>query len=126
MRAALGVLAVLAAIAGAFFIQARRANLTVGELIAGPAPFNLARELEAGRATAHGPRIDFLSPLPVGPRVGPDDRPLVANVGIADLDRDGLTDLVVADAAANRVTWIRQSPSGQFTEQAIGFLRCRL
>ena len=119
MRAAFAVLAACGAIVAVFFIQARRANLTVGELIAGPAPFNLARELEAGRTTAHGPRIDFLSPLPVGPPVGPDDRPLVANVGIADLDRDGITDVIVADAAANRVSWIRQSPSGQFTEQAI-------
>jgi VCBS repeat protein len=119
MKAAGAVVAILAVVAAVFVIQARRANLTIGELIAGPAPFNLLRELAAGRATAHGPRIDFLSPQPVGPRVGPDDRPLVANVQVADLDGDGLRDILVADAAANRVSWIRQPPAGQFTEQAL-------
>src|SRR5262245_40139348 len=119
MKAAAAVLATLGVVAAAFFIQARRANLTVSELIAGPAPFNLARELEAGGATAHGSRIDFLSPQPVGPRVGPDDRPLVANVQVADLDGDGLKDILVADAAANRITWIRQGPAGQFNEQVL-------
>jgi hypothetical protein len=119
MKAAAAVVAVLAAVAAAFVIQARRANLTVSELIAGPAKFNLARELESGLNVARGPRIDFLSPQPVGSAVGRDDRPLVANVAIADLDRDGIADVLVADAAANRITWIRQSPPGQFTEQAI-------
>ncbi len=55
----------------------------------------------------------------MGPAVGPDDRPLVANVAAADLDGDGLTDIVVADGAANRVTWIRQAPAGTFTEQVL-------
>ena len=119
MKAAAAVVAVLAAVAAAFVIQARRANLTVSELIAGPATFNLARELESGLNVARGPRIDFLSPQAIGPAVGRDDRPLVANVAIADLDRDGIADVLVADAAANRITWIRQSPRGQFTEHAI-------
>jgi hypothetical protein len=119
MRAAGIVGAILAAVVAVFFIQAHRANLTIGELIAGPAPFNLTRELEAGRSTAHGARIDFLTPQPVGPPVGADDRPLVANVQIADLDGDGLRDILVADAAANRITWIRQSPSGVFAEQVL-------
>jgi hypothetical protein len=119
MRIALATAAVLVAVVAAFAIQARRANLSIGELIAGPARFNLARELDAGRTIARGPRIDFLSPQPVGPPVGPDDRPLVANVAIADLDRDGLADILVADAAVNRITWLRQSPAGRFTEQAL-------
>jgi len=69
--------------------------------------------------TRRGPKLDFLRPAPTGAPVGPDDRPLVANVGIADLDDDGLADILVADAAANRVTWIRQAPAGTFTEQVL-------
>ena len=43
---------------------------------------------------------------------------MIANVAVADLDADGLADIVAADAAANRVTWPRQrrpaaSPSGR-------------
>jgi hypothetical protein len=119
MKAVAAVLAILGVVIAVFAIQARRANLTISELIAGPAPFNLARELEAGLRVARGPRIDFLSPQPIGPAVGPDDRPLVANVAIADLDRDGLADVLVADAAANRVTWLRQSAPGSFSEQPL-------
>ena len=66
-----------------------------------------------------GPRIDFLRPAPIGEGFAATDRPLVANVAIADLDGDGLADIVVADAATNRVTWMRQAPAGTFTEQTL-------
>ena len=42
MKAVGAVLALLGIVVAVFVIQARRANLTVGELIAGPAPFSLA------------------------------------------------------------------------------------
>ena len=48
------------------------------------------------------------------------DHPLITHVAIADLDQDGLMDVLVCDAAANRIGWIRQSPRGKFTEQFIG------
>ena len=46
--------------------------------------------------------------------------PLITHVAIADLDQDGLMDVLVCDAAANRIGWIRQAPRGKFTEQFIG------
>jgi hypothetical protein len=84
-------------------------------------PASLADRIEASRSSARmGDRIDFLTPLAVGAAVGPDDRPLIAQVSVADLDGDGLADVLVADAAANRVTWLRQAPAGTYTEQTIG------
>ena len=102
-----------------FVIQIRQSGLTPGEVFSGR-PSTLADAIAASRASARvGERIDFLTAMPVGPAVGPDDRPLVANVAVADLDGNGLTDIVVADGAANRVTWIRQAPAGTFTEQVL-------
>jgi hypothetical protein len=48
-----------------------------------------------------------------------DERPLVANVVVVDLDRDGLGDIVVCDALKGVVGWIRQAPRGVFTEQVV-------
>ncbi len=48
------------------------------------------------------------------------DHPLITHVATADLDQDGLLDILVCDAAANRIGWIRQAPRGVFTEQFIG------
>ena len=47
-------------------------------------------------------------------------RPMVTNVQIVDLDRDGLPDVLYCEARRNTVRWIRQSPRGVFTEQIIG------
>ena len=48
-----------------------------------------------------------------------DERPQIAHVAIADLDRDGLNDVIVCDALRGVVGWIRQAPRGTFTEQTI-------
>lgn len=118
-RTVIAAAVVLVTGAVVFGIQLWRANLSIGDVVRGPARFDLAAALRSGRTVARGPRIDFLSPRPIGAAVRPDDRPLVAHVHIADLDRDGLTDVLVADAASNRVGWLQQSPAGQFTEQTI-------
>jgi hypothetical protein len=110
------VLGTVLAVVAIFFIQAWRSGLTIREMISG-APTTVAGAIEAQRSTARvGGRTDVLTPHPVGLAVGPDDRPLVAQVSVADLDRDGLADVIVCDAAVNRVTWIRQAPAGTFTE----------
>jgi hypothetical protein len=119
MRIAAIVGAIVVVALAAFLIQLRRSNLSVADVVSNPPAFNLEASLETGRAVARGPRIDFLQAQPLGPPVAADDRPLVANVHIADLDRDGLADIVVADAATNRVTWMRQSPANRFTEQTL-------
>ena len=66
-----------------------------------------------------GERIDFLRPQAVGDRVAASDRPMIANVAVVDLDGDRLMDVVAADAATNRITWLRQSPAGRFSERSL-------
>jgi hypothetical protein len=113
------VLVTVLAVVAIFFIQARRSGLTIGEMLSG-APTTVAGAIEAQRAAARvGARTEFLTPQPVGLPVGADDRPLIAQVSVADLDRDGLADIIVCDAAANRVSWIRQAPAGTFTEAPV-------
>jgi len=115
---ALVVVTVLAVVV-IFFVQARRSGLSVGEMLSG-APTTVPGAIEAQRATARvGAPTTFLTPQAVGLAVGPDDRPLIAQVSVADLDADGLADVIVCDAAANRVSWIRQAPAGTFAETAL-------
>ncbi len=119
MKRAVLVAALVVVAATALVVQFRRASIPIAEVVSGPRRFDLLAEIDAARTSTAGPRIEFLSPAHVGPPVGRDDRPLVANVAVADLDADGLPDILVADAAANRVTWLRQGPAGRFAEQAL-------
>jgi hypothetical protein len=57
-------------------------------------------------------------PRPIGDPV--EGTPWIADVVIADLDQDGLPDVLVADAQKNRIGWIRQVSPGVFEEQMIG------
>jgi FG-GAP-like repeat len=66
-----------------------------------------------------GPPSDFFQARAVGDPMGPNDRPQIANVQTVDLDGDGLLDVLVCDALKNRVSWIRQSPKGVYTEHPI-------
>lgn len=50
----------------------------------------------------------------------PAGRPLITNVQIVDLDRDGIPDVLVCDAVAHRVMWSRQAPRGTWQEHALG------
>src|SRR5438552_723614 len=65
-------------------------------------------------------RIDFLTPVPIGEPMAAGEHPLIANVTVADLDQDGLPDVLVCDVVRNRVSWIRQFPKRTFTEIPIG------
>ena len=42
-----------------------------------------------------------------------------SHVNLADLDQDGLLDVLYVEAQLNTVRWIRQSPRGVFTEQIL-------
>ncbi|MEO7414767.1 MAG: VCBS repeat-containing protein [Opitutaceae bacterium] len=58
------------------------------------------------------------SPRAIGlPMVG---NPVITHLAIADLDQDGMNDILVCDATAGTVNWIRQFPRGVFTERPIG------
>jgi hypothetical protein len=60
------------------------------------------------------------TPVPIGAPAGEFGRPLVTNVHLVDLDRDGFLDVVYGEAQKNTVRWIRQAPRGVFTEEIIG------
>lgn len=63
--------------------------------------------------------LDY-TPSPIGAPVTDFGRPLVTNLELVDLDRDGLLDVVYCEGQKNTVRWIRQSPRGVFVEQVIG------
>jgi hypothetical protein len=50
----------------------------------------------------------------------PGYRPLITNVSIVDLDRDGIPDVLACDARLNRVVWYRQAPRGKWEERILG------
>jgi len=67
-----------------------------------------------------GSPSDFFIRQGVGDPIRGSERPQIANVQVVDLDRDGLPDILVCDAARNQLSWIRQDPRGVYTEQPIG------
>jgi hypothetical protein len=66
-------------------------------------------------------------PLVTGRAIGlppqGEERPMISQVATADLDGDGLRDVIVCDAYRNLVAWIRQSPRGTFSEQRLAAVR---
>jgi hypothetical protein len=60
-------------------------------------------------------------PIGLGPQG--EERPMIAQLTIADLDGDGLRDVIVCDAFRNLVAWVRQAPRGTFTEQTLSAVK---
>jgi len=77
-----------------------------------------ADRANAVRAATPPPQLTYV-PVPIGAPLGEFGRPWVTNVQIADLDQDGLPDVLYCEAQKNSVRWIRQNPRGVFTEQII-------
>jgi len=67
-----------------------------------------------------GERLDVFSSRAIGRELESKERPQIANVAIADLDLDGLADVLVCDILRNQVSWIRQFPRDHYTEILIG------
>ena len=73
-----------------------------------------------------GPNVTHLRPigensfLPRAIGYPAEGRPWVTDLLIADLDGDGLKDILVCDGRRNRVSWIRQTARGVFSEEDIG------
>jgi hypothetical protein len=63
--------------------------------------------------------VPQFEPVAIGAPASDFGRPLVTNVHIVDLDRDGLSDVLYCEAQHNTVRWIRQAPRGVFTDRAI-------
>jgi hypothetical protein len=100
----LGGLAVLAIGAVGYF--ATRAG---PELPPAPRP--------AAAVSAVRPQLAYVA-QPIGDPVT--GHPWVGHLCVVDLDGDGLPDVVVCDAQANQLRWIRQYPRGVYTESTIG------
>jgi hypothetical protein len=66
-----------------------------------------------------GTPAELFAAQAIGNRPQADERPQISHVAIVDLDRDGLNDVLVCDALRNRLSWIRQSPKGTFTEATV-------
>lgn len=75
--------------------------------------------LPGGKLTTNlvGEKIDFLVPQPIGFKFT--EPPQISNIAVADLDGDGLLDVIVCDARNNFVSWIRQYPAGVYTEKIL-------
>ncbi len=83
----------------------------------------LKRSLTAGEPktasgnSSQGATIHFLDPVSIGESFT--EPPLISHVQPADLDKDGLLDVLVCDCKSNTVSWIRQYPAGVFNESVI-------
>lgn len=71
----------------------------------------------AHRRTAPVEALDYLKPREIG--AGISHPPWIAHVVTADLDRDGLLDVLACEAQDNQVLWIRQSSRGVFEEKIL-------
>jgi hypothetical protein len=76
-------------------------------------------ELPIDHSTAAAPR-PVLAYVPQAVGLPVEGHPMITHVAVYDLDGDGLPDILVCDATANRVSWIRQNPRGVFTEYPLG------
>ena len=70
-----------------------------------------------------GPPSDFWKPSPIGEPPADREQPQIANVAVVDLDGDGLMDVLVCDAGRRKLSWLRQAPTGVYTEQLIAEVR---
>ena len=78
----------------------------------GPSSRRAAQAALEGRASIlpEGAATESFAPRAVGDPPGVNERPQISHVAIADLDGDGLRDILACDAGRNRVSWIRQAP----------------
>ena len=65
----------------------------------------------------NGEKINFLIHRPIGQAFT--EPPLISNIAVTDLDKDGLLDVVVCDCKNNTISWIRQFPAGVYTETVL-------
>lgn len=90
-------------------------------VLRGTGPVDAPESVTADRSSIlpKGPRSDFLTARSIGDPIRANERPMISNVGLFDLDGDALSDIVVCDAGRNEVAWIRQFPAGVFTESRL-------
>jgi len=98
--------------------QASKSGLSISEVIkrktggSGQESF----DSDAAQKTS-SESVPFLKSQPIGLPIS--DNPQISNVETCDLNNDGLLDVLVCDTKDNTVSWIKQSPMGQYTEQVL-------
>lgn len=65
-------------------------------------------------------RPGYLVARPIGNLPEPNQAAWISDLTIADLDGDGLKDVICCDARLNRICWIRQVRPGEYVETPIG------
>ncbi len=99
--------------------QSHRSGISRSEVIKGL--FNRTQKVnsfsEPAEGNSVGAKINFLDPGPIGQSFT--EPPQISDLVVADLDNDGLLDVVVCDARNNFVSWIHQYPEGTFTETVL-------
>jgi hypothetical protein len=87
--------------------------------LAGNLPGHLAAQTpQVDRTTRPVLDVNYFAKRPIGDAA--EGTPWITDLAIADLDGDGLKDVLVCDAHRNRVNWIRQVSLGVFSETPIG------
>jgi hypothetical protein len=76
-------------------------------------------ELASASILPEGAASDLFGARAIGQPVQGNEKPQISNVGVVDLDGDGLLDVLVCDAQRNQVAWIRQHPKDVYTEQVL-------
>lgn len=70
--------------------------------------------------SGHDMKIGFLSSRPIGDPAADGLPAWITDLAIADLDQDGLKDVICCDARSNTIRWLRQTERGKYQETQIG------
>jgi hypothetical protein len=100
--------------------QSRKSGMSVGKVFQRKTNRTSTTDsIPGGKLNANlpGGKIDFLSKQAIGQTFS--EPPMISNLTVADLDGDGLLDVIVCDPKNNTVSWIRQFPKGVFTEKIL-------
>lgn len=93
--------------------HAHRSGLTIRQVLERTFAGHAVQSSQAER----GSDVGFFERRPIGNRG--EGHPRISHIDAVDLDRDGLLDVIVADATADAVSWIRQHPKGTFSETVL-------
>jgi hypothetical protein len=114
------IIIVLAGVPALFLqLQAKRSGMPISTVI--KRILNRVGEKDKVSGTSSSrqgnEKISFLDPIPIGDNYI--EAPLISNLAVTDLDKDGLPDVAVCDARRNTVSWIRQFPADKYTETVL-------
>ena len=109
---------------GILTYQANRKGLTLGEFIKrivnrmDGTPKSIDKVETNGKKTETQNKSPFLKKISIGNPIT--SKPWITHLTIVDLDKDNLKDVILCDARANRIHWVRQSPLNVYTEIPLG------